>query len=136
MSCLGDCWDLGPPPDQILFLPPPPAPTFLQIKNIFLQDNVTSQCVAQLCDFGVPVNPAGGTVGNVPPPVDTSDYIDMSHHEVESTSWSGSDTWLLVVVASSIGVLLLGALLALFLLKCREEHRQQTKHLEQRQVRC
>jgi hypothetical protein len=30
------------------------------------------------------------------------------------------DTWLLVLVASSIGVLLLGALLAMFLLKCRE----------------
>jgi len=29
------------------------------------------------------------------------------------------DTWLLVLIASSVGVLLLGALLALFLLKCR-----------------
>lgn len=39
------------------------------------------------------------------------------------TAWSVSsidDTWLLVLVASSIGVLLLGALLAMFLLKCRE----------------
>lgn len=42
--------------------------------------------------------------------------------DLEAT-WSVSgidDTWLLVLVASSIGVLLLGALLAMFLLKCRE----------------
>jgi hypothetical protein len=29
------------------------------------------------------------------------------------------DTWLLVLIASSVGVFLLGALLALFVLKCR-----------------
>lgn len=138
MSCIGECWDLGPPPDQILFLPPPPAPAFHQIRN-FLQDNVTSPCAAaQLCDLAVGHAHAPGSVGHAPAglPVDSADYVDMSHHEVESTNWTGGDTWLLVIAASSIGVgvLLLGSLLALFLLKCREEHRQQTKHLEQRQV--
>ncbi|XP_060525199.1 uncharacterized protein LOC132701370 isoform X2 [Cylas formicarius] len=66
------------------------------------------------------------------------------------TNWSVTgidDTWLLVLVASSIGVLLLGALLAMFLLKCREmnlfggsdrctlhsrEHREIMKHTDTR----
>lgn len=39
----------------------------------------------------------------------------------EAETWSTlDDTWLLVLIVSSIGVLLLGALLAMFLLKCRE----------------
>lgn len=140
MSCLGDCWDLGPPPDQILFLPPPPAPSFFQLRNIL--DNVTAPCAAQLCEWGgalasnaVGAGVVGGASTNVATPGDSgADYVDMSQHEIEST-WTGGDTWLLVLVASSIGVLFLGALLALFLLKCREDQRAQTKHLEQRQVR-
>lgn len=41
--------------------------------------------------------------------------------DIETWSVSGiDDTWIFVLVASSIGVLLLGALLAMFLLKCRE----------------
>lgn len=50
-------------------------------------------------------------------------YCTNSCLFVDIETWSVSnidDTWLLVLVASSIGVLLLGALLAMFLLKCRE----------------
>lgn len=58
----------------------------------------------------------GGSSGN-----GGNGYIEMPRKEVESWAMSGiDDTWLLVLVASSIGVLLLGALLAMFLLKCRE----------------
>ncbi|KAJ8962396.1 hypothetical protein NQ318_018380 [Aromia moschata] len=109
MSCLGECLDLGPPPDNILFLPPPPAPSFLQHSLPDLLLNTTPCSAAQLCESLPSSN-------RIP---DAGDYVEMPRKDVES--WSGiDDTWLLVLVASSIGVLLLGALLAMFLLKCRE----------------
>ncbi|KAK9871373.1 hypothetical protein WA026_011629 [Henosepilachna vigintioctopunctata] len=109
MSCLGECLDLGPPPDSILFLPPPPAPSILQHSLPDLLLNTTPCYASQLCDAWAPLN-------KFP---DSGDYIELPRKEVET--WSAlDDTWLLVLIASSIGVLLLGALLAMFLLKCRE----------------
>ncbi|XP_022905865.1 uncharacterized protein [Onthophagus taurus] len=111
MSCLGDCLDLGPPPDTILFLPPPPIPSFLQPNIPDLITNGTPCSSPQLCENWLPPNKVQSE----------SDYIELHRKEIESWSVSGiDDTWLLVLVASSIGVLLLGALLAMFLLKCRE----------------
>ncbi|KAK9732064.1 hypothetical protein QE152_g13110 [Popillia japonica] len=125
MGCLGDCLDLGPPPDTILFLPPPPP----SLPDLLLN---SSSCTSpQLCESWLPINrlPEGG------------DYVELPR-KVSSLD----DTWLLVLVASSIGVLLLGALLAMFLLKCREmnmfsnnecsvhtrDHRQIKNHHEPR----
>ncbi|XP_018565484.1 uncharacterized protein LOC108906654 [Anoplophora glabripennis] len=109
MSCFGECLDMGPPPDTILFLPPPPAPSFLQHSLPDLLLNTTPCSAAQLCESVL-------SSSRIP---DNGDYIEMPRKDVEN--WSGiDDTWLLVLVASSIGVLLLGALLAMFLLKCRE----------------
>jgi len=106
MNCVGDCWDVGPPPDSILFMPPPPAPAFLP------ELTSNTSCLAnQLCDAFI-------TNSNRIP---DGDFIEMSHKDVETWSVSNiDDTWLLVLVVSTIGVLLLGALLAMFLLKCRE----------------
>lgn len=103
MSCLGECWELGPPPDSILFMPPPPAPSFLQHR---LRDNATAlPCGggAQLCASGEWEPPRG-------------DYVELTRQDVGTAD----DTWPLVLVAASVGVLVLGALLALFLLRCRE----------------
>ncbi|XP_017783897.1 PREDICTED: uncharacterized protein LOC108567751 isoform X2 [Nicrophorus vespilloides] len=116
MGCLGDCWEIGPPPDSILFLPPPPVPAFLQNSLPDLLVSNTTCVSPQLCEAWretvgdmVGVGGAGG------------DFIELPRKDVESWSVSNiDDTWLLVLVASSIGVLLLGALLAMFLLKCRE----------------
>ncbi|XP_045483584.1 uncharacterized protein LOC123688891 [Harmonia axyridis] len=109
MSCIGECLDLGPPPDSILFLPPPPAPSILQHSLPDLLLNTTPCSAGQLCDAWVPLN-------KFP---DSEDYVELSRKEAET--WSTlDDTWLLVLIVSSIGVLLLGALLAMFLLKCRE----------------
>uniref|UniRef100_A0A6P7GMZ0 Uncharacterized protein LOC114344643 isoform X1 n=1 Tax=Diabrotica virgifera virgifera TaxID=50390 RepID=A0A6P7GMZ0_DIAVI len=108
MSCL-DCLDLGPPPDSILFLPPPPIPSFLQQSLPDLLLNTTPCSAAQICESTSAPN-------RIP---ESGDYMELPRKDVET--WSGiGDTWLLVLVASSIGVLLLGALLAMFLLKCRE----------------
>lgn len=56
MGCLGDCWDLGPPPDSILFLPPPPVPSFLQPSLNDLLLNTTPCSSNQLCESWLPSN--------------------------------------------------------------------------------
>ncbi|XP_014282012.1 uncharacterized protein [Halyomorpha halys] len=93
------CLELGPPPDRILTLPPPPLPAFLQLAG----PNSSAPCNA-LCDshlHGV-------------------HFVELPSHAL-SGSGAIDDTWLLVLVTCSVGVLLLGFLLALLLLKCREE---------------
>ncbi|XP_030762223.1 uncharacterized protein LOC115887032 isoform X2 [Sitophilus oryzae] len=114
MSCLGDCLDMGPPPDTILFMPPPPAPIF--VVPDLTPVNTTHCFTAQICDPTVIWSPPGKVT------VDHGEFLELPRKDIE-TNWNVSgidDTWLLVLVASSIGVLLLGALLAMFLLKCRE----------------
>ncbi|KAF2900323.1 hypothetical protein ILUMI_05858 [Ignelater luminosus] len=118
MGCFGECWDAGPPPDSILFIPPPPAPAFLQPSLPDLLLNTTPCSSAQVCEAWV--NHIQGS--NTGTGAGSGDYVELPRKDLETT-WSVSnidDTWLLVLVASSIGVLLLGALLAMFLLKCRE----------------
>lgn len=67
MSCLGECWDVGPPPDSILSLPPPPIPAFLHhpISEALL--NATSCTSAQLCE-SIPAS------NRIP---DGGDYVEM-----------------------------------------------------------
>nr|CAI5837977.1 unnamed protein product [Callosobruchus analis] len=151
MSCLGECLEaVGPPPDSILSMPPPPAPAFLLPHYPVDVPPNASGCstfdVWPLCDAAV-VAVGGAAVPSAPhdrPPhvlVTGGNFVELPRKDIEA--WSGiGDTWLLVVVASSIGVLLLGALLAMFLLKCREMnmfggtdcsiHRQIKNHEHQR----
>ncbi|CAG2055609.1 unnamed protein product [Timema podura] len=92
-STCSDCGNLHPPPDAILNIPPPPLPAFLQLAA----PNITP-CSVQ-CEW------------NTEPGLE---YVDLPRQGPVM-----DDTWLLVLVSSCVGVLLLGALLALFLLKCR-----------------
>ncbi|XP_069702623.1 uncharacterized protein [Periplaneta americana] len=94
-SCV-ECSDMGPPPDTILSIPPPPLPAFLQRAP-----NMNTSTCSVLCDWT-----AGPGV----------EYVELPRQGPAM-----DDTWLLVLIASCVGVLLLGALLALFLLKCRVE---------------
>lgn len=68
MGCLGDCLDLGPPPDTILFLPPPPVPSFLQPSLPDLLLNSSSCTSPQLCESWLPINrlPEGGDYVELP----------------------------------------------------------------------
>ncbi|XP_045769416.1 uncharacterized protein LOC123870239 isoform X1 [Maniola jurtina] len=103
MSCGAECLSLGPPPDSIMHMPPPPLPAFL--ANIA---NLTPPCRASKC----------------PPPHNTEEnalfpgveYHELPRHEPAATD----DTWFLVLITCCIAVLCIAALLALFLLKCRE----------------
>lgn len=73
MACLGDCWDLGPPPDSILFLPPPPIPSFLQPSLNDLLLNTTPCSFNQLCESWLPSNGISeGGIGGV-----GGDYVEM-----------------------------------------------------------
>ncbi|ENN74484.1 hypothetical protein D910_03889 [Dendroctonus ponderosae] len=118
MACVSDCLDMSPPPDTILFMPPPPAPQFL-FPNLDSY-NATNCFATQSCDAATAFLNHKGNFRNL----DRIEYMEMPSKEAEA-KWNVSgigDTWLLVLVASSIGVLLLGALLAMFLIKCREMH--------------
>lgn len=68
MGCLGECWDVGPPPDSILSLPPPPIPAFLQHPLPDLLLNTTPCSSQQLCESLPPSN-------RIP---ESGDYVEMS----------------------------------------------------------
>lgn len=68
MGCLMECWDMGPPPDSILFLPPPPMPAFLQQSGPDLLLNTTPCSSTQLCESWLPVNNKVA---------DDSNYVEM-----------------------------------------------------------
>ncbi|XP_015592486.1 uncharacterized protein LOC107266482 [Cephus cinctus] len=97
---------LGPPPNMILHLPPPPIPSFLQHASEFYPNSeslpfpphVNDSPCKHLCDWrseGV-------------------QYIEMPQ---QGTVFD--DTWLLVLISSCIGVIFVGILLAALLLKCK-----------------
>lgn len=45
-----DCWDLDPPPDMILTIPPPPMPTFFASSFITVGNRSNVPCPL-LCDW-------------------------------------------------------------------------------------
>lgn len=66
--------EIGPPPDNILFLPPPPAPTFMRhaIFSDFLTTNGSSCTVAQLCEpFSAAVTASPNYIA------ESGDYIEL-----------------------------------------------------------
>ncbi|CAH2047585.1 unnamed protein product, partial [Iphiclides podalirius] len=103
MSCGSECLSLGPPPDSIARMPPPPLPAFL--SNVA---NLTPPCKAAKC-----------------PPQQSNEvnalFPGVEYHELPRHEPAGyDDTWFLVVITCCIAVLCIAALLTLFLLKCRE----------------
>ncbi|XP_054271930.1 uncharacterized protein LOC128992396 isoform X2 [Macrosteles quadrilineatus] len=109
-----ECQDLGPPPNSILAIPPPPLPGFLLRPPT--PDNHTPSCGA-LCDW----NPGHAEFVEllVPEAADSSET-----HEPPSGTQLGAptdDTWFLVLVTSCVGVLVLSFLLTLFLLRLKQD---------------
>lgn len=114
-ACIGDCYDVGPPPDSILSMPPPPLPSFLLPRSAILSvsgGNESQQpcfaafvCEPSLSVFGT----SGGSIREQ----SGIEFIELSHKGME-------DTWVFILVSSCVGVLLLGALLAFVLIKCRD----------------
>lgn len=106
-NCVGNCaFSAPPPPDSILSMPPPPLPSFLLPKTAALlsPNNDSHPCFATLmCD----PNPHPRESG-------------MEFVELTGTNTGLENTWLFVLISSCVGVLILGGLLAVILLKCRE----------------
>ncbi|XP_053673221.1 uncharacterized protein LOC128723497 [Anopheles nili] len=109
MSCFGDCLELGPPPDMILSMPPPPLSSFLLPKNALVaskangNSNNSLLCSAAfICEPSLKANEQSGM-----------EFVELPGNGMD-------DTWVLVLISSCVGVLLLGALLAMVLLKCRD----------------
>lgn len=120
-ACVGDCFELGPPPDTILSLPPPPLPAFLLPRSAILSTggggggggsgNNSQPCFAAfVCEPSMSVfGSSGGSIREQ----SGIEFIELSHKGME-------DTWVFILVSSCVGVLLLGALLAFILIKCRD----------------
>lgn len=91
-DCLQEC---GPPPDDILRIPPPPLPYFIQL------DHNSSLCNNQ-CIWA--------------PQFPGVEFIELTHHGSNS-----DETWFFILGASCAGVLILGGLVTLLLVKFRSK---------------
>lgn len=104
--CGPQCFELGPPPDNILSMPPPPLPAFLLPRSALvasLTANESQPCFAAfMCE-------------SAPGPREQSgiEFIELSGRGLE-------DTWLFIIVTSCVAVILLGTILAYVLMKYRE----------------
>lgn len=96
-DCL-DCFDdFGPPPDGILSIPPPPLPYFIQLNNHNESSLCNNQCIWAPQFQGV-------------------EFIELTQR-----GSSPDGTWIFIIGASCIGVLILGGLVTFFLLKYRSK---------------
>lgn len=73
MGCI-DCVEIGPPPDNILFLPPPPVPNFVSnaLPSDFFPVNTTSCTLAQLCESFLVTITAAPKLGHA-----SGDYFEL-----------------------------------------------------------
>ncbi|KAK6631729.1 hypothetical protein RUM43_013793 [Polyplax serrata] len=94
-ECL-DCFEeFGPPPDDILSIPPPPLPYFIQLTN----HNETTLCNNQ-CIWA--------------PSFNGLEFVEVTHQGL-----ARDGAWYFIVGASCIGVLILGGLVTLLLFSVR-----------------
>ncbi|XP_037073076.1 uncharacterized protein LOC119094105 [Pollicipes pollicipes] len=99
-SCAGgECAllaELGPPPDMILTLPPPPLPAFLAESAPALMNQSCG-----LCQWA-----GGGAV----------DFVEMPR-----PGPAIDDTWFFVIICACVGLTLFGILLTIFCLRLKEQ---------------
>ncbi|XP_046670665.1 uncharacterized protein LOC124360803 isoform X2 [Homalodisca vitripennis] len=93
-----ECLDLGPPPDSILAIPPPPLPNFL----LRAPANHTTSCGA-VCDWTST----------------HAEFIELPVYDVPM-----GNAWLFLLVTSCVGVLVIGSLFALFLFGLKQYFRE------------
>ncbi|XP_065224704.1 uncharacterized protein LOC135848672 [Planococcus citri] len=101
-----DCWDLGPPPDTILTIPPPPMPTFFASSFINVGNRSNAPCPL-LCDWttgqGLEINEEFPFKGNLE-----------------------ENSWFLLTISSFTIILLLAMLLTLLILKFRQNQKMKS----------
>ncbi|XP_034253735.1 uncharacterized protein LOC117652752 [Thrips palmi] len=114
-SC-AECDSLGPPPSAILTLPPPPMPAFLRASSDGAADG-DAPCdplqglegLTLTCDW------PGGRAGT--PGVE---FVELPRQVGGMGVNADDDTWFMVLVSCCAGVILLGAVLAVVLMRCRQ----------------
>lgn len=101
MSCIQDCGFLskvGPPPNLIVDLPPPPFPSFLQNSADFLFANNNGSC-----DF---CNWAQG--------------LDVPYIKVSRKGRSFDETAFFIAISACISVVIVTILFVVFIFRCKE----------------
>ncbi|XP_076054116.1 uncharacterized protein LOC143032841 [Oratosquilla oratoria] len=114
-SCGGkmDCdslYELGPPPDMILNIPPPPIPPFME------------EFVARLAAEGIDIH-AGSESTEEEPKCNLCQWAKgngVGYVELPQKGPLIDDTWFLVIISSCVAATLLGIILAIAFLKYRE----------------
>lgn len=99
------CVDIGPPPDSILSMPPPPLPAFLVPRTAIaaLTQNDSQPCyAAYMCESAIRVREQSGI-----------EFIELPGQNF-------NDAWLFVVIASLVAIILLITVLTFMVMKCRE----------------
>ncbi|XP_008211279.1 uncharacterized protein LOC100679656 isoform X3 [Nasonia vitripennis] len=100
---------LGPPPDMILRLPPPPIPTFLVHSSDYYPGVGASDGLPFFEHF------------NNSPCKHSCEWRaeGVQYVEMPQQGTVFDDTWLLVLISSCIGVIFIGIVLAALLIKCK-----------------
>ncbi|KAL1455185.1 hypothetical protein WDU94_009296 [Cyamophila willieti] len=106
MKSCSDLWELGPPPNFILSIPPPPVPDNLHLSSINFSTPYGSMC-NDAPKTGVDI------VESAPPGRPVND-----------------DTWVFILLACGLLVLIGSSMLALFFVKYKESREKISLHEE------
>lgn len=104
--CGNQCYEVGPPPDSILSMPPPPLPSFLVPRTaiVALAQNETQPCFAASfkCDLSAGPHEHSGI-----------EFIELPGSGI-------NDVWLFLLIAILVGVAVVVTVLSFLMIKCRE----------------
>lgn len=103
--CGPQCYEVGPPPDTILSMPPPPLPSFLLPRSAIasLTGNDSQPCFAAfMCETSPGVRELSGV-----------EFMELPGHGFD-------DTLLLLIVSICVGLVLLGTVAIFVYIKCKE----------------
>lgn len=103
--CGNQCYEVGPPPDSILSMPPPPLPSFLVPRTaiVALAQNDTQPCFAAfMCESSPGPREQSGI-----------EFIELPGSGI-------NDVWLFLLIATLVGVAVIVTVLSFMMIKCRE----------------
>jgi len=110
--CSGDC-NFVQPPNAILSIPPPPLPSFLLPKSsdsLLPGNNHSQPCFAAfMCE---------SSLGGI-----SADHSGIEYIEIpRNTNIGIEEPWFFVLITSLCGILFLGAVFSIILMKCRDSN--------------
>lgn len=103
--CGSQCFEVGPPPDTILSMPPPPLPSFLLPNSALatLAGNDSLPCFAAfMCEIAPGVRQLAGV-----------QFMELPGRGID-------DTLLLIIISVCVALILLGAIAVFIFVKCKE----------------